>query len=275
VIDGRFAAGFAPATDWWSGHLFCEPPRLGELVRAVAPVAARAHRWFFIYYAEGGMHVRCRLQGPTSRLGALLPALHDAALAAGASAVVPARYERELLRYGGADAIEAAETVFWRSSELAVALQAEDALARRGAAVGWGGLLTAGAYAVAGWQGATARARAQRYGESLSQVLSRTARSANLERAGRVASRWWQLGAAMTTAAAGSLPLPAAAHAYVASLERYLALLGRHAPASVERALDGQIHMTLNRLGLSNLDELDVLYALAASAPEPSQSQAG
>lgn len=137
---------------WRSEHLF----HAGEIysgtsdaviLEAVEPFVRSCEargwidRWFFIRYAEGGGHVRLRLQGdpavlereaaPALRehLATLFPGVaeglppHPAPRAGeGVTHVATVPYEPETDRYGGPDGVLLAEEFFHRSSEAALAL---------------------------------------------------------------------------------------------------------------------------------------------------------
>ncbi|MFI7102025.1 lantibiotic dehydratase [Streptomyces sp. NPDC050161] len=91
------------------------PPLLGQLPDQV-------DRWFFLRYQDAaGPHLRLRFHAPPSVLaGDLLPLLHEraAALHTGGltGRVVWDSYDPELERYGGPDAMAAAERVFHADS---------------------------------------------------------------------------------------------------------------------------------------------------------------
>src|SRR5262249_33208290 len=115
---------FPPGTEWAYVKLYTGSSTADRvLVEDVAPVAKEAldsgvtDRWFFIRYADPEWHVRLRFHGDPRRLrGELLPALERATeplLADGRLwRVAHDTYEREVDRYGGAEAIELAESVF-------------------------------------------------------------------------------------------------------------------------------------------------------------------
>jgi thiopeptide-type bacteriocin biosynthesis protein len=102
----------------------------------------RASRWFFLRYSEGGAHVRWRVETTSSEAARLA----DLVAARCGLRVTPGSYEREPARYGGAEHLAAAESVFCASSALALRV-----LGERGAA-GWR-LSTAIAVVIATAQG--------------------------------------------------------------------------------------------------------------------------
>ncbi len=124
---------FAPGSDWLYARIDAGPATVDRLlVDDVAPLLAWLRRrgvidrWFFVRYDTPRWHLRLRLHGDAARLAAeALPALHDAlAPACEARLAGPLRldtYDRELHRYGGDQAIEAAEAVFCADSDAVLA----------------------------------------------------------------------------------------------------------------------------------------------------------
>lgn len=97
---------------------------VGALARQ-AQAAGRIEKWFFIRYHDPECHLRLRAQGGSSA------AAFDAELAdlgrsllgrRVVSEVVFDRYEPEVERYGGPEAIEQAETIFWADSEAVLSI---------------------------------------------------------------------------------------------------------------------------------------------------------
>lgn len=102
---------------------------LKRIRQAARQKAGLWDRWFWIRYAtaEHGPHLRIRFHGDATVLGgALLPVMNEVCAElipqrlSGGFSVEP--YEQEIERYGGPGTIEAAETVFFRDSELVLAL---------------------------------------------------------------------------------------------------------------------------------------------------------
>jgi lantibiotic biosynthesis protein len=97
---------------------------LAEEVRHVAADAVAsgaADRWFFIRYADPRWHLRVRFHGdPRTLRDAVQPALQAAGIrlveAGLAWKVQFDTYEREVERYGGPEAIDLAEEIFFRDS---------------------------------------------------------------------------------------------------------------------------------------------------------------
>lgn len=121
---------FAPGSQWLSAKLYCGSTLADPLLtQVIAPVTrsfverGAVHRWFFLRYADPDPHLRVRWQGDPSQLtGEVLPALY----AACAPWLGDGRlhrfeldtYQRETRRYGGPEAIEAAEEIFEHDSAL-------------------------------------------------------------------------------------------------------------------------------------------------------------
>lgn len=130
---------FAPGSPWLSAKLYCGPTLADPLLTGVIAPLARTSiergsvdRWFFLRYADPDPHLRVRWHGDPGRLtGELIPALH----AACADWFADGRlhrlefdtYQRETRRYGGPEAIEAAEEIFCHDCTLVSAfLEAAD-----------------------------------------------------------------------------------------------------------------------------------------------------
>lgn len=125
---------FPPGSEWlyakvYTGTATADRVLLEEVAPLVADALASgaATRWFFIRYADPNWHLRIRFQGDPRRLrDAVQPALQAAGarlLDAGLAWKVQFdTYERELERYGGSEAIELVEELFFRDSEAALAL---------------------------------------------------------------------------------------------------------------------------------------------------------
>lgn len=122
---------FLPGSEWLSLAIRCPAHCQDELIASLAGLAGQHDAdfdlWFWIRYATPahGPHLRARFHGqPVTLAAGLLPAL--AAWSAGAItrrlsggfSVEP--YEQETERYGGADAVSAAEHVFAADSRLVV-----------------------------------------------------------------------------------------------------------------------------------------------------------
>ena len=128
------ARRFAPASEWLYAKIYGSPRVLDRiLVEAVQPAirelqpSGLAKHWFFIRYLDQQPHLRVRLHGPPQRMRneawrklerALRPYLDRGDI----WTVQLDTYEREVERYGGHGAIEAAERFFTADSDLTVAL---------------------------------------------------------------------------------------------------------------------------------------------------------
>lgn len=125
---------FTPGSSWLYAKLYTGPATGDEVLRRlVAPLRRQlldtgaADRWFFLRYADPDTHIRVRFHGEPARLAAEgLPALHQAAaplLAEGlVSTIQLDTYEREIERYGGPAAIDAAEVLFAADSDAVLAI---------------------------------------------------------------------------------------------------------------------------------------------------------
>jgi thiopeptide-type bacteriocin biosynthesis protein len=125
---------FPPGSEWLHAKLYTGTATADRvLCEDVAPLAREAvatgaaRRWFFIRYSESGWHLRLRFQGDPRMLREhVQPALESMAqrlIDTGAAWKLQFdTYEREVERYGGAEAIELAEEIFHRDSEAVVAL---------------------------------------------------------------------------------------------------------------------------------------------------------
>ncbi|MGH3160213.1 MAG: lantibiotic dehydratase [Streptosporangiaceae bacterium] len=128
---------FLPGGEWLSLAVNAPPstqdPVLERVTVAAHDAAGLWDRWFWLRYhtAERGPHLRVRFHGEPRVLGGqMLPVLRQAcatAMSQGLSAgyaVEP--YEQEIERYGGHEAIEAAEAIFHHDSELVAAILASN-----------------------------------------------------------------------------------------------------------------------------------------------------
>ncbi|ACU37745.1 thiopeptide-type bacteriocin biosynthesis protein [Actinosynnema mirum] len=252
------------------------------IVDVLAP--AMGGEWFYVRYGEGGAHLRVRARdvGLPGKLRALVagvehPVVADGTVADGTAAdgaaadgtvadgtawphgeVREVRYEAEVARYGGVELMPVAEGVFCRSTEVAVAVlrSARTAGARFTAAVE---LVMATASAVG-----LDRAGAAAWLRSLASGWRRTeeavappgvashavARSLHAARGAQLADRWERLEGGATGAVA-----------YWVECVR-----GAGLPVHV---WGSQLHMLLNRLGITPEEERVVcrLVAMTAEAP--------
>ncbi|WP_316527485.1 lantibiotic dehydratase [Kitasatospora brasiliensis] len=115
-----------PGGQWLYACVYCPPGRqtevlTGYLPQLLAELPDEVDRWFFLRYRDTEDHLRLRFHGAPHALGAeLLPRLHDWAAELRAQGVssrlVLDTYDPELERYGGPEAIAAAERAFHADS---------------------------------------------------------------------------------------------------------------------------------------------------------------
>ncbi|MFI9007966.1 thiopeptide-type bacteriocin biosynthesis protein [Actinosynnema sp. NPDC053489] len=220
--------------------------------------------WFYLRYWETGPHLRVRARGATVDLVGRLRGL----VAAAGHPVVPSDdplphgdvretpYEPEVERYGGPGSLPAAEAVFCRSTEVAVAvLRSAGAKFTAAVELAMATTLALGMDRVeaASWLRSLATAWRQAREPVAPPGLGShlAAHRVHAARADRLAARWDRLG----TRATGAV-------AYWAEQVRSVDL-PRHVWAS-------QFHMLCNRLGLTPEEERAVcrLVALTAEAPD-------
>ncbi|MDQ4124478.1 MAG: lantibiotic dehydratase, partial [Actinomycetota bacterium] len=114
---------FAPGSEWLYLKVYAGTAVSDALLRdAVGPLvhearaSGAADRWFFIRYADPDPQLRVRLHGDPARLaGEVLPAFRQALkpeLEGRVWRLEIGTYAREIERYGGPEAIEAAEAIF-------------------------------------------------------------------------------------------------------------------------------------------------------------------
>lgn len=125
---------FPPGSEWLYAKLFTGTATADRvLCDEVAPLAQEAvaggaaRRWFFIRYSESGWHLRIRFQGDPRLLREVvqprIESMAERLIDSGAAWKLQFdTYEREVERYGGAEAIELAEEIFHRDSEAVAAL---------------------------------------------------------------------------------------------------------------------------------------------------------
>lgn len=118
-----------PGGEWLYAKIYSAPARHDELIAGhlsdlLARTTGMSDQWFFLRYRDpdGGPHLRVRFHGKPAVLnGELMPVLHawTAELAAAGliSHVAFDTYRPEISRYGGPEAITAAEHAFHADSE--------------------------------------------------------------------------------------------------------------------------------------------------------------
>lgn len=128
------ARTFPPGSEWLYAKLYTGTATADRVLQEeLAPLAAEAvasgaaHRWFFIRYADPNWHLRIRFRGDPRMLREhVRPALEAAGqrlLDAGSIWKMQFdTYEREVERYGGPEAIDLAEEIFFRDSEAVLAM---------------------------------------------------------------------------------------------------------------------------------------------------------
>lgn len=126
------ADSFVPGSEWLYAKVFTGTSTADLLLRdALGPLVQRlvaggvVSRWFFIRYSDPQWHLRLRMNGdPASLTNEALPALTtlvEAEIGAGRVwSLQLDTYEREVARYGGAQAIDLAEELFHRDSDAAL-----------------------------------------------------------------------------------------------------------------------------------------------------------
>ncbi|ARF53878.1 hypothetical protein B1H19_06510 [Streptomyces gilvosporeus] len=116
-----------PGGDWLFATLHCSAERHDEILadhlpHLVAALPEPVDRWFFLRYHDvEGPHLRLRFHGPAAALSTqLLPRLHQFAASLRRARLVRRlaldTYDPELERYGGPEAMPAAERVFHADS---------------------------------------------------------------------------------------------------------------------------------------------------------------
>ena len=116
-----------PGGEWLHASVYSSAERHDELLRSVPALAAGSpvDRWFFLRYGDPDHHLRLRFHGTPDALAAqVLPRLSSWAAALRDAGMVRRlvldTYDPEVERYGGPEAIEAAERVFHADSVAAV-----------------------------------------------------------------------------------------------------------------------------------------------------------
>ncbi|MFE7114226.1 lantibiotic dehydratase [Streptomyces sp. NPDC057654] len=121
----------APGGEWLYATVRCPASRHDELLAysihsLVTGLPEEVDRWFFIRYRDADDHLRLRFHGtPEALTSTVLPSLHRWAGALQASRLIRgyglSSYDPELERYGGPEAITAAERFFHADSTAAIA----------------------------------------------------------------------------------------------------------------------------------------------------------
>ncbi|MGW8398013.1 lantibiotic dehydratase [Streptomyces lydicus] len=125
MVDGHLPGG-----EWLYAVVHCSPERQEELLavhlsRLTQALPPEIDRWFFIRYHDSDHHVRLRFHGEPSVLAAqVLPGLHVWATELRAQGLIQRislrEYDPELERYGGSEAMAAAERFFHADSRATI-----------------------------------------------------------------------------------------------------------------------------------------------------------
>lgn len=143
----RIRSVFGPGSSWLYAKIYTGQAMADDVLRdAVVPVCVEClqhgsiKQWHFLRYRDPDHHLRVRFHGePAALLDLVLPTLHrsiEPMIDQGmAWRFELGTYEREVERYGGSQAIELAECLFWHDSAAVVEALAlvrgdEDAEAR-------------------------------------------------------------------------------------------------------------------------------------------------
>jgi thiopeptide-type bacteriocin biosynthesis protein len=280
---------------WLSLHSFLHwsPERVDTyLLTTVAPAFDHLRRqgrisdWFFIRYGEGGPHLRIRARG--AEAGVAEEQARQLAAAAASQpadldatrpdwrphgAVLSVAYEPEIARYGGPHAIEVAEGVFCRATELALTAIAATPERGRRLAVALD-LTLATAIALDLDPLATVRwlrrsAISWRWHRDAATLAPRIVQGPALRAADRksalVARRWHEL--------SGSQPRSALAARWLAEVRAARCRLENAPEADRDTWLavwSSQLHMLLNRIGVAPDEERSLCWFVSAclAAPE-------
>ncbi|MGW3123459.1 lantibiotic dehydratase [Streptomyces sp. NPDC001107] len=119
-----------PGGDWLCLKVYAAADRHDEILACELPsllrqAASLTDRWFYIRYQDDEPHLRIRFHGTSARLNCeLFPAVHQwadrLAAAGGLRELLLDSYRPEIARYGGPEAMEAAELVFCADSRASV-----------------------------------------------------------------------------------------------------------------------------------------------------------
>ncbi|HEV7237617.1 MAG TPA: lantibiotic dehydratase [Thermoanaerobaculia bacterium] len=262
------ARTFPPGSEWLYAKLYTGTATADRvLCEELAPLAAEAvasgaaRRWFFIRYADPNWHLRVRFQGdPTALRERVQPALEAMAqrlVDAGAVWKVQFdTYEREVERYGGPEAIELAEEIFYRDSEAVVAML-ESCSGDAGADLRWH-LMLAGIdrlYADFGFD----LAGKLRLAERSRDAFGRQFQYESLR--DRLADRFRGERKSLARLLDGAVPIPALDQRSTAITPIARELLTRRLHSPINAILPSIIHMFVNRLSRSAGPEHElVLY---------------
>ncbi|TCO56582.1 thiopeptide-type bacteriocin biosynthesis protein [Actinocrispum wychmicini] len=260
---------------WTSLHcrLSWQPEHVDEFIVAQLVPLLRDHEWFFVRYWETGPHLRIRIRGEVdvaARLRDLIaaqdypvqeidPEKFYASIGAASTAWLPhgdvreVPYEPETERYGGRSAVPAAENLFCRSTEVAIAvLKSTSSVSARLTAAMQLAMATTQALGLSRAEAASwlrLMGNSWRFTQEPAApptVESHVAAHQVLERHGKeLAARWDQE--------------PSGATAY------WLAEV-RASKVTMARVVASQLHMLFNRIGVGSDQERIVCWVVAATA---------
>jgi thiopeptide-type bacteriocin biosynthesis protein len=124
---------FAPGSEWvylkiYGGPRFLEEMLLENICPAIEQMEAESllQRWFFVRYFDGNHHLRLRLRGETAKEASEIMARITSAISMQIKSLDCWRiqadtYIREIDRYGGPEAIQYVEELFFADSKAVVA----------------------------------------------------------------------------------------------------------------------------------------------------------
>jgi thiopeptide-type bacteriocin biosynthesis protein len=243
---------FPPGSEWLYAKLYSGTATADRvLCEEIAPLAAEmvasgaASKWFFIRYADPSWHLRVRFHGDASKLRPAFDAMTQRLVESGAVWKVQFdTYEREVERYGGPEAIELAEEIFWRDSEAVVSLL-ESCSGDAGANQRWLSMLAGidRLYSDFGFDLATRLDLAERARNAIARQFQYEALRDAL------ASRFRSDRAALLRIFETSIPAVDQRSAAIAPIAR--ALLTRRLNTPIRAILPSIIHMFVNRLSRS------------------------
>jgi thiopeptide-type bacteriocin biosynthesis protein len=252
LIKRTITRTFPPGSEWLYAKLYSGTATADRvLCEEIAPLAAEmvasgaASKWFFIRYADPSWHLRVRFHGDASKLRPAFDAMTQRLVESGAVWKVQFdTYEREVERYGGPEAIELAEEIFWRDSEAVVSLL-ESCSGDAGANQRWLVMLAGidRLYSDFGFDLATRLDLAERARNAIARQFQYEALRDAL------ASRFRSDRAALLRIFETSIPAVDQRSAAIAPIAR--ALLTRRLNTPIRAILPSIIHMFVNRLSRS------------------------
>jgi thiopeptide-type bacteriocin biosynthesis protein len=137
VRTGPAPKTYFPGSEWEYAKIYAGPVAIDRvLCECAGPLLRRAVRdgaidsWFFLRYADPEPHLRIRCHGQSDgrRVEVLQALLHEIRARVADFAIWKVQldtYEPEVERYGGPDAIEQCERLFWQDSECCLSILSE------------------------------------------------------------------------------------------------------------------------------------------------------